>query len=148
MNQTHHHDHGSQNQSEVTVVADAMTAKDPVCGMAVQLDQGKPSREHKGQIYHFCSQKCHDKFAADPEHYAPQFGGYCAYAVSMDHVQPADPTIWSIVDDKLYLNLGPGAQTKWQADLSGNIVRASNNWPGALIDPGKRPKSSAASANR
>jgi len=46
-----------------------MTAKDPVCGMTVELDAGKPSREHKGETYHFCSQKCHDKFAADPSHY-------------------------------------------------------------------------------
>ena len=46
-----------------------MTAKDPVCGMTVELGQGKPSREHEGETYHFCSQKCHDKFAADPEHF-------------------------------------------------------------------------------
>ena len=46
-----------------------MTAKDPVCGMTVNLDAGKPSREHKGETYHFCSQKCHDKFADDPEHF-------------------------------------------------------------------------------
>jgi Cu+-exporting ATPase len=36
--------------------------------MTVDLDAGKPSREHKGETYHFCSQKCHDKFVADPEH--------------------------------------------------------------------------------
>ena len=46
-----------------------MVVKDPVCGMTVNLDAGKPSREHKGETYHFCSQKCHDKFAADPEHF-------------------------------------------------------------------------------
>ena len=115
-----------------------------------QPQPGSPEYSHEwnGAKWLFSSAEHRDAFAADPEHYAPQFGGYCAYAVSMDHVQPADPTIWSIVDDKLYLNLGPGAQAKWQDDLSGNIVRASNNWPAALIDPGKRPKSSAASANR
>ncbi|MEX0696262.1 MAG: heavy metal translocating P-type ATPase [Dongiaceae bacterium] len=46
-----------------------MVVKDPVCGMTVNLDAGKPSREHNGETYHFCSQKCHDKFAADPEHF-------------------------------------------------------------------------------
>ncbi len=46
-----------------------MTAKDPVCGMTVNLDAGKPSQEHKGETYYFCSQKCHDKFAVDPEYF-------------------------------------------------------------------------------
>ncbi len=68
MNKHDHHDHG-HHHSHATVSADAMTAKDPVCGMTVKLDAGKPSREHDGEIYHFCSQKCHDKFAADPEHF-------------------------------------------------------------------------------
>ncbi len=68
MNKHDHHDH-SHHHSHATASADAMTAKDPVCGMTVKLDAGKPSREHDGEIYHFCSQKCHDKFAADPEHF-------------------------------------------------------------------------------
>ena len=49
--------------------AAAGTVKDPVCGMDVRLNAGKPSYEHDGQVWHFCSQSCHDKFAADPEHY-------------------------------------------------------------------------------
>lgn len=43
--------------------------KDPVCGMDVPLDAGKPSVEHAGTVFHFCSQKCHDKFVADPQRY-------------------------------------------------------------------------------
>ena len=50
-------------------VADDTTVKDPVCGMSVDLGAGKPSLEHAGTTYHFCSQKCHDKFVADPAHY-------------------------------------------------------------------------------
>ncbi len=60
MNKHDHHSHA-------TVVDDAMTARDPVCGMMVPLDAGKPSREYKDETWHFCSQQCHDKFAADPE---------------------------------------------------------------------------------
>ncbi|CAH1387958.1 heavy metal translocating P-type ATPase [Candidatus Nitrotoga sp. M5] len=45
------------------------TAKDPVCGMAVDLNKDKPLFDHEGTTYHFCSQKCHDKFAEDPEYY-------------------------------------------------------------------------------
>jgi Cu+-exporting ATPase len=62
------HDH-SHHHSDATVSVDAMTAKDPVCGMTVKLDEGKHSREHKGETYYFCSQKCHDKFATDPAHF-------------------------------------------------------------------------------
>lgn len=54
---------------DTTASYDAMTVKDPVCGMTVQLDAGKPSLQHEGETYHFCSQGCHDKFAGDPEHY-------------------------------------------------------------------------------
>ncbi len=68
MNERDHHDH-SHHHSLATVQGDAMRAKDPVCGMTVKLDEGKPSRKHKGETYHFCSQKCYDKFGADPEHF-------------------------------------------------------------------------------
>ncbi|MDP2232662.1 MAG: YHS domain-containing protein, partial [Actinomycetota bacterium] len=47
----------------------AALVKDPVCGMSVALDADKPSLEYAGLTYHFCSQKCHGKFAADPAHY-------------------------------------------------------------------------------
>ena len=106
------------------------------------------SHQWNGATWLFTSAEHRDAFAAEPERYAPQFGGYCAFAVSKSHVQKADPTIWSIVDGKLYLNLGPGAQSRWQEDVPGNIIRASSNWPAALVDPGKRPKSPAASDER
>jgi YHS domain-containing protein len=106
------------------------------------------SLEWMGATWLFTSAAHLDTFAADPERYAPQFGGYCAFAVSKDHVQKSDPTVWSIVDDRLYLNLGPGAQSRWQEDVPGNITRASSNWPGALIDPGKRLKTPSASEER
>jgi YHS domain-containing protein len=47
----------------------AATAKDPVCGMDVPLDAGKPTAQHAGKTWHFCSQQCHDKFVADPAGY-------------------------------------------------------------------------------
>ena len=68
MNKHHCHDHDHHRDKE-TDSAGTMTAKDPVCGMSVQVDSGKPSRKYEGETYHFCSQKCCDKFAADPEHY-------------------------------------------------------------------------------
>ncbi|MFQ5567635.1 MAG: YHS domain-containing (seleno)protein [Paracoccaceae bacterium] len=105
-----------------------------------QPQPGDPAYSHvwKGATWLFASAAHRDAFAADPERYAPQFGGYCAFAISKGHAVKARPEIWSIVDDKLYLNLGPGAQKKWKADVPGNIARAVSNWPDALIDPGSR----------
>ena len=95
------------------------------------------SHEWMGATWLFASAAHRDAFAADPERYAPQFGGYCAFGVSKGHAIKSHPEIWSIVDGKLYLNLGPGAQTRWQEDVPGNIIRASSNWPAALVDPGR-----------
>jgi hypothetical protein len=96
------------------------------------------SHDWKDAVWLFASAAHRDAFKADPERYAPQFGGYCAYAITKGHVLEARPEVWSIVDDKLYLNLGPGAQSRWREDVPGNIARATNNWPGALVDPGRR----------
>ena len=96
------------------------------------------SHDWKGAVWLFASAAHRDAFKADPERYAPQFGGYCAYAISKGHALEARPEVWSIVDNKLYLNLGPGAQSLWREDVPGNIARATNNWPGALVDPGRR----------
>ena len=54
------------------------TAIDPVCGMTVDLAKGKPTFEHDGTTYHFCSEGCRTKFAADPGKYlAPKAEGAC-----------------------------------------------------------------------
>jgi len=68
--------------------------------------------------------------------------------VTQGHAAPASPEVWSITDGKLYLNLGPGVQSLWQEDLKGNIARAANNWPGALIDPGRRQPVPETATNR
>jgi P-type Cu+ transporter len=52
-----------------TDITESATSLDPVCGMTVDLTANKPSHRHDGADYHFCSQGCHDKFAADPDHY-------------------------------------------------------------------------------
>jgi Cu+-exporting ATPase len=47
----------------------AQSAIDPVCGMTVKLNAGKPSLDYQGTTYHFCSQRCHERFGADPWFY-------------------------------------------------------------------------------
>lgn len=85
--------------------------------------------EHNGATWHFASAANRDAFAADPEAYAPQYGGYCAWAVSQGYTAPIDPDAWKIVDDKLYLNYSEGVQKRWAADIPGNIAKGDGNWP-------------------
>ena len=59
----------------------------------------------------------------------PQYGGYCAYAISLNKIAGIDPDEWAIVNNKLYLNDGFLAQTLWSFDKSGNVVRSDHNLP-------------------
>jgi len=82
-----------------------------------------------GATWKFSSAGHRDEFLKDPEHYAPQYGGYCSYAVSQGHTAPIDPEAWHIVDGKLYLNYSKGVQATWQKDIQGYIQKANGNWP-------------------
>lgn len=71
-------------------------------------------------------------FMATPEKYAPQFGGYCAWAVSQGYTADGDPEAWKIVDDKLYVNYSQRVQKRWEVDIPGYIAKGRANWPGVL----------------
>ena len=73
-----------------------------------------------------------DAFAASPEKYAPQFGGYCAWAVSQGYTADIDPNAWKVVNGKLYLNYDKEVQKKWEADQAANISAAEVKWPALL----------------
>ena len=87
------------------------------------------STTYKGATYRFSSAENRDRFIATPEKFVPQYGGYCALAISLNKIADIDPDQWAIVDDKLYLNNGFLAQTLWSVDKSGNIARGNHNWP-------------------
>jgi YHS domain-containing protein len=82
-----------------------------------------------GATWQFSSAENRDLFAANPVQYAPQYGGYCAYAVSEGHTASIDPEAWKIVDGKLYLNYSKGVQKKWLGDITGRVQRGDKNWP-------------------
>jgi YHS domain-containing protein len=86
----------------------------------------------KDAEWRFASQANLDAFKASPEKYAPQYGGYCAYAVSKGATAPGDPTVYSVVEGKLYLNLSSSVQKLWAKDIPGHIKAADGNWPGVL----------------
>ena len=83
-----------------------------------------------GATWRFASVQDRDQFAANPTQYAPQYGGYCSYAVSKGHTASIDPEAWRIVDGRLYLNYSKGVQKNWEQDVPGNILKADRNWPG------------------
>ena len=86
----------------------------------------------KGVTWRFANAKNLEAFKAKPETYAPQYGGYCAWAVSQGYTAKGDPKAWSIVGGKLYLNYNADVRKTWEKDASGNIVKADGNWPKVL----------------
>ncbi|QMV14682.1 YHS domain-containing (seleno)protein [Vibrio spartinae] len=86
--------------------------------------------EYKGADWYFASQEHLDMFEAEPEKYAPQFGGYCAWAVSTQKdFAPGDPEQWAVVDGKLYLNYNKNVKKRWDSDRTLHIKQANENWP-------------------
>jgi len=83
---------------------------------------------HDGATFRFASAGNRDAFLAAPDRYIPQFGGYCAWAASQGRLAGPDPAIWHIVGGKLYLNCSKDADTKWLADVPGNIAKAEAFW--------------------
>lgn len=86
----------------------------------------------EGAEWRFASAGNKAMFDADPAKYAPQYGGYCAYAVSQGYTAKTETEAWTIVDDKLYLNYSLKVRDLWSQDIPGNIAAADNNWPGVL----------------
>ncbi len=86
----------------------------------------------KGAKWRFKDTSNRDAFAANPQKYAPQFGGYCAWAVSQGYTAGIEPEAWTIDDGKLYLNYSKSVQADWSADIPGNIAKGRANWPKVL----------------
>ena len=90
----------------------------------------KFSVDWDGATWRFVSAQNRDLFKANPKKYAPQFGGWCAFAVSRGYTASIDPEAWSIVDGKLYLNYSLSVREQWSEDVPGNIKLGKKNWPG------------------
>ncbi|MDZ4692051.1 YHS domain-containing (seleno)protein [Terricaulis sp.] len=87
---------------------------------------------HQGYEYRFANAENLAAFRASPARYLPQYGGYCAWAVSQGYTAAGNPNNWRIVDGRLYLNYNAEIQTRWEGDIPGHIRRANTNWPGVL----------------
>ena len=110
----------------------AVQGHDPVA----YFTDGKPvkgskdfSVTHNDATFRFASAANRDKFKKSPDAYAPQYGGYCAWAVSQGYHAKGDARFWKIVDGKLYLNYNSSVQKTWEGDVPGFISAANTNWP-------------------
>ncbi|MER9873361.1 heavy metal translocating P-type ATPase [Mesorhizobium sp. M0195] len=77
----HHHAHGSCCSAKGASSAADAAVRDPVCGMTVDPAAGKPTAEHGGHRYHFCSESCRSKFIAEPEKYLTASDPVCGMSV-------------------------------------------------------------------
>jgi YHS domain-containing protein len=110
----------------------AIDGYDPVAyftmGRAVEGSK-QFSIEWRGATWRFVSARHRDRFVEAPESYAPQYGGYCAWAVAHGSTADIDPQMWTIHEGKLYLNYDREIQAKWLLDKVGLIERADAEWP-------------------
>ena len=113
----------------------AIRGADPVAFFT----QGAPtagSADHalmwNGTTWHFASAENMELFMSNPEAYAPQYGGYCAFALSKGSLASSVPEAWTIHEDKLYLNYSVNVRQVWSEDIPGNIALADGNWPTIL----------------
>lgn len=86
--------------------------------------------EYNGANFAFATAANRDRFLADPAAFVPQYDGHCAYGVAKGGKVPGNPTLWRIVDGKLYLNITRNVVGFWEADIPGNLVKSAGNWAG------------------
>ncbi len=86
----------------------------------------------QGATWQFADADNRAAFESAPEDFAPQYGGYCAYALSKNAIAKTEPDAWTINNGKLYLNYDTSVRALWQRDIPGNVARADANWPSVL----------------
>lgn len=106
--------------------------------------EGKPVRGkaehtsvHNGAIYRFNSARNRNTFRADPERYAPQYGGFCAYGMTFGKKFEVDGKAWEIVDGKLYVNKNKRVYKTWAKNIPAHIDQANAKWPSVEHTPAK-----------
>ncbi|CAN5511628.1 YHS domain-containing (seleno)protein [soil metagenome] len=118
----------------------ALSGFDPVAFFTdAKPVNGSPAfgADYQGARYFFASEEHKQLFTANPEKYAPQFGGFCAFGVAIGQLFPVDISTWQVRDGKLYLNLNPEILKQFNADFAANAAKADKNWPGLVKTNGK-----------
>ena len=116
----------------------AVSGYDPVAYFTE--GQPRPGSEsitlvYEGVEWRFATLANRARFKANPARYAPQYGGFCSWAVSQGYTAPADPEAWAIHEGKLYLNYDLAIRERWATDIPGHIAKANEHWPGLSRSP-------------
>jgi len=118
----------------------AIKGHDPVAFFT----EGKPLKgdpqftsNHGGASYRFTSAANKAAFDQDPEKYVPQFGGFCAWAVSNGYTAPISVDAFEIVEGRLLLQYDKGARALFDKNQAANLAKADANWPGLVAKKGK-----------
>jgi YHS domain-containing protein len=92
--------------------------------------KGKPNITYlyKKANWHFSSVENKKLFISNPNKYIPQYGGYCAYAMTFGWVVSSDPEAWNVYHDKLYLNYNQGVREDWNENKDEYIKEANTEW--------------------
>lgn len=123
--------------------ARAMVETDRIPGVAVSgydpvayFTEGRPrpgskriTLKHEGVEWRFASEANRERFRANPSRYAPQYGGFCSWAVAQGYTAPSDPEAWAIHEGKLYLNYDLEIRDRWKTDVPGHVTSGDKNWP-------------------
>jgi hypothetical protein len=110
----------------------ALHGYDPVSyfedGAAVQ-GQESFTVEWRDAVWQFSSADNKERFAASPDQFAPQFGGFCAFAVSKGFTADPAPDAWHIEGERLYVFADKDVRDEWVATLpDGSLERSRENW--------------------
>ena len=92
------------------------------------------SYEYMGAIWRFSTRGNLKLFKTNPKAFAPQYGGYCAWALAEGKLAKGSPKYWRVEDGKLYLNFNGRIQGRWESDIPGFITAGDANWPKVLED--------------
>lgn len=103
-------------------------------GNAPVLGQSDYTLMWKGAEWHFASAENREAFERDPRAFAPQFGGYCAYAMSQGKLSSTDPNAWKVVNGRLYLTHSPAVERVWSSASAEYIRLAEGYWPVILYE--------------
>ena len=93
--------------------------------------------DSNGVTYHFASARNKAVFDANPGKYEPQFGGFCAWAVSQGYTAPIDPNAFQVVNGRVLLQYSLSVRKQFSQDTEGNLRKADANWPAIVEKKGK-----------
>lgn len=114
---------------------DAVGGYDTVSFFSGKPMEGKSDFQttYKGAVWSFSTRANLDLFLANPDAFAPQYGGYCAWALAQGKLAKGSPKHWHVQDGRLFLNFNSRVQTDWNRERDAFIKSADEKWPNILM---------------